>query len=203
MRRRRPGRRGSSSSNPRNPRRVSIRGRPVRLRGEGQARWALPRDLCRGRPMTYQKIKTCLWFDGNAEEAAEFYVSVFKDSSITSITPARPARCSSSRSGWRGRVPRPERGAARSSSTRRCRCRWTAGRRRSWTSCGRSCRRAARGGSAGGSRTATACRGRSSPPSCRSSSRARTAAGRGASMDALMGMTKLDIRALEAAADAA
>ena len=28
--------------------------------------------------MTRQKIKTCLWFDGNAEEAAQFYVSVFK-----------------------------------------------------------------------------------------------------------------------------
>jgi predicted 3-demethylubiquinone-9 3-methyltransferase (glyoxalase superfamily) len=37
-----------------------------------------------------QKIKTCLWFDANGQEAAEFYVSVFKDrgdSSITSITP--------------------------------------------------------------------------------------------------------------------
>jgi predicted 3-demethylubiquinone-9 3-methyltransferase (glyoxalase superfamily) len=37
-----------------------------------------------------QKIKTCLWFDGNGQEAAEFYVSVFKDrgdSCITGITP--------------------------------------------------------------------------------------------------------------------
>ncbi len=37
-----------------------------------------------------QKIKTCLWFDGNGLEAAEFYVSVFKnrgDCGITSITP--------------------------------------------------------------------------------------------------------------------
>jgi predicted 3-demethylubiquinone-9 3-methyltransferase (glyoxalase superfamily) len=36
-----------------------------------------------------QKIKPCLWFDGNGREAAEFYVSVFKDfgdSGITSIT---------------------------------------------------------------------------------------------------------------------
>lgn len=37
--------------------------------------------------MTHQTIRTCLWFDGNAEEAAEFYVSVFKDSGITGITP--------------------------------------------------------------------------------------------------------------------
>jgi predicted 3-demethylubiquinone-9 3-methyltransferase (glyoxalase superfamily) len=37
-----------------------------------------------------QKIKPCLWFDGNGREAAEFYVSVFKDhgdSGITGITP--------------------------------------------------------------------------------------------------------------------
>lgn len=37
--------------------------------------------------MTRQKIKACLWFDGNAEEAARYYVSIFKDSEITSITP--------------------------------------------------------------------------------------------------------------------
>ncbi len=37
--------------------------------------------------MTRQKIKTCLWFDGNAEEAAGFYVSVFKDSGVTGVTP--------------------------------------------------------------------------------------------------------------------
>jgi predicted 3-demethylubiquinone-9 3-methyltransferase (glyoxalase superfamily) len=36
--------------------------------------------------MTQQKIRTCLWFDGNAGEAAEFYVSVFKDSGITGVT---------------------------------------------------------------------------------------------------------------------
>ena len=39
--------------------------------------------------MTRQKIKTCLWFDGNSEEAARFYVSVFKsrgDSAITGVT---------------------------------------------------------------------------------------------------------------------
>jgi predicted 3-demethylubiquinone-9 3-methyltransferase (glyoxalase superfamily) len=29
-----------------------------------------------------QKISNCLWFDGRAEEAAQFYVSVFKDSRI-------------------------------------------------------------------------------------------------------------------------
>ena len=29
-----------------------------------------------------QKITPCLWYDGNAKEAAEFYASVFKDSEI-------------------------------------------------------------------------------------------------------------------------
>jgi len=29
-----------------------------------------------------QKLTPCLWYDGNAKEAAEFYASVFKDSGI-------------------------------------------------------------------------------------------------------------------------
>ena len=33
-----------------------------------------------------QKITTFLWFDGNAEEAANFYTSVFKNSRIKNIT---------------------------------------------------------------------------------------------------------------------
>ncbi|MHB9038230.1 MAG: VOC family protein [Armatimonadota bacterium] len=33
-----------------------------------------------------QKISPMLWFDTNAEEAANFYVSVFKNSKITGIT---------------------------------------------------------------------------------------------------------------------
>ncbi|KIL37101.1 3-demethylubiquinone-9 3-methyltransferase [Cohnella kolymensis] len=32
-----------------------------------------------------QKISTCLWFDGNAEEAVHFYMSIFKNSKIESI----------------------------------------------------------------------------------------------------------------------
>ena len=37
-----------------------------------------------------QKIKPCLWFDGNGLEAAEFYVSVFQgrgECGITAVTP--------------------------------------------------------------------------------------------------------------------
>jgi predicted 3-demethylubiquinone-9 3-methyltransferase (glyoxalase superfamily) len=30
-----------------------------------------------------QKIRPCLWFDGNAGDAADFYVSIFPDSKIT------------------------------------------------------------------------------------------------------------------------
>ena len=32
------------------------------------------------------KITTSLWFDGNAEEAANFYTSIFKDAKITSVS---------------------------------------------------------------------------------------------------------------------
>lgn len=32
-------------------------------------------------------ITTCLWFDGQAKAAADFYCTVFKDSKITSNTP--------------------------------------------------------------------------------------------------------------------
>jgi predicted 3-demethylubiquinone-9 3-methyltransferase (glyoxalase superfamily) len=31
-------------------------------------------------------VTPCLWFDGNAEEAAKFYTSIFKNSKIKSIT---------------------------------------------------------------------------------------------------------------------
>ena len=37
-------------------------------------------------PTTAQKITTFLWYDGNAEEAANFYVSIFKNSRITSLS---------------------------------------------------------------------------------------------------------------------
>ena len=33
-----------------------------------------------------QQISPCLWFDGQAEEAAKFYVSVFKKGKITRVT---------------------------------------------------------------------------------------------------------------------
>ena len=36
--------------------------------------------------MTTKKITPCLWFDNQAEEAANFYVSIFKNSKIESIS---------------------------------------------------------------------------------------------------------------------
>jgi predicted 3-demethylubiquinone-9 3-methyltransferase (glyoxalase superfamily) len=36
--------------------------------------------------MKLSKITPCLWFDGQAEEAAEFYVSIFDDSRIVAVT---------------------------------------------------------------------------------------------------------------------
>ena len=35
--------------------------------------------------MYFNKITTCLWFDGKAEEAANHYVSIFKNSRVSSI----------------------------------------------------------------------------------------------------------------------
>ncbi len=48
-----------------------------------------------------QKITTFLWFDDNAEEAANFYVSIFKDSKIEKITryPEAAANASGRRAG--------------------------------------------------------------------------------------------------------
>jgi predicted 3-demethylubiquinone-9 3-methyltransferase (glyoxalase superfamily) len=45
-----------------------------------------------------QDIKPCLWFDGNAEEAATFYVSLFPDSRIDEVMRA-PADYPSGKAG--------------------------------------------------------------------------------------------------------
>src|SRR4029077_13980695 len=39
-----------------------------------------------------QKIAPFLWFDGKAEEAMNFYISIFKDSKIVSVTRYGEAR---------------------------------------------------------------------------------------------------------------
>ncbi len=38
------------------------------------------------KPKQLQKITPCLWFDSQAEEAANFYVTVFKNSKINYVT---------------------------------------------------------------------------------------------------------------------
>jgi predicted 3-demethylubiquinone-9 3-methyltransferase (glyoxalase superfamily) len=38
-------------------------------------------------PLSKLKITTCLWFDGQAEQAASFYTSIFPNSKITHIQP--------------------------------------------------------------------------------------------------------------------
>lgn len=49
--------------------------------------------------MTTGGFTTCLWFDGQAEEAAHYYVSIFKNSSVDRVgrnvegERARPAPC--------------------------------------------------------------------------------------------------------------
>ncbi len=35
--------------------------------------------------MSVQKITTCLWFDGQAEEAMNYYVSIFKNAKVLSV----------------------------------------------------------------------------------------------------------------------
>jgi predicted 3-demethylubiquinone-9 3-methyltransferase (glyoxalase superfamily) len=37
-------------------------------------------------PTTSQKVSTCLWFDTEAEEAANFYVSVFRKGKINTVS---------------------------------------------------------------------------------------------------------------------
>ena len=39
-----------------------------------------------------QKITPCLWFDDKAEEAAKFYVSIFKNSKTRKVLPATEKR---------------------------------------------------------------------------------------------------------------
>src|SRR4029450_4694375 len=62
------------------PYRLSIRGMPARLT-------VTDHSFVREAPMSklIQRITPFLWFDSDAEEAAKFYVSIFKNSRIGSI----------------------------------------------------------------------------------------------------------------------
>jgi predicted 3-demethylubiquinone-9 3-methyltransferase (glyoxalase superfamily) len=51
------------------------------------AKKAVRSKPARAKPgASIQQISPCLWFDGQAEEAARFYISVFKKGKITAIT---------------------------------------------------------------------------------------------------------------------
>lgn len=39
--------------------------------------------------VSHQKITPCLWFEGNAEEAVQFYTSVFPNSSVSAVHRSR------------------------------------------------------------------------------------------------------------------
>lgn len=67
--------------------RVSIRPRPVRRVDERKGTGTDPAPATRLERTTgdMQKITTYLWFDNQAEEAAEFYTSIFADSRILDV----------------------------------------------------------------------------------------------------------------------
>src|SRR6185436_6785597 len=67
-------------------RRATPRSRPAWRRGW---KWATScwKRCCRRRPMASHKITPFLWFDNQAEAAARFYTSVFKNSKLLNVTP--------------------------------------------------------------------------------------------------------------------
>ena len=132
-----------------------------------------------------QKITPCLWFDTEAEEAAEFYVSLFADAKILDVTHygeagPRPAGTVMTVSfmlegqeylALNGGPEFPFTEAVSFSVS--CEDQEEVDRL-----LGRACSRAAESrASAAGSRTGSACPGRSSPPRCRGCSATRTRSG--------------------------
>ncbi len=71
---------------------LSILGHPVRLLGRSDLhvgcrplRDAAALGVEREENSVTQPIAPCLWFDGNAEDAVDYYVSVFKDSRVLHV----------------------------------------------------------------------------------------------------------------------
>ncbi len=54
--------------------------------------------------MTSEGLTTCLWFDGQAEEAANFYTSLFPNSRITRVTHTNEAHTTVTGTGPPGQV---------------------------------------------------------------------------------------------------
>src|SRR5215467_8551107 len=126
--------------------------------------------------LTAKKITPCLWFDTQAEEAAKFYASVFKNSKLGKVS--RYGKEGFEVHGKKaGTVMTVEfelegqkflalNGGRISSSTRRCRSRSTAKRSKRSTTSGASWQRTVKRAAAAGSRTSSASRGRSSREHC-------------------------------------
>lgn len=120
-----------------------------------------------------QRITPCLWFDGNAEEAVKFYISIFKNSKIDAVSRYGEAGArASGRPGGTGMTIAfrlegqpflalnggpisPSHPPSRSSPTARPGTRSTRS--------GASSARVAGPASAAGSRTSSGCRGRPVP----------------------------------------
>jgi len=94
--------------------------------------------------MAIAKVFPCLWFDGNAEEAAEFYVTLLPDSHVDNLWRS-PAQTPSGPAGMvltvdftvAGQQLQGLNGARSSGSARRCRSSSSARTRRRWIGCGR------------------------------------------------------------------
>jgi hypothetical protein len=127
-----------------------------------------------------QKITPFLWFDGNAEEAARFYTSIFDNSKIVRM----------SHYGEAGPGPKGEvmvvnfeldgerfmalNGGPEFQFSPAVSLLVNCKNQRRWIATGRGCRKGARRSSVGGSRTSTACPGRSSRRSWARCCRTRT-----------------------------
>ena len=95
-----------------------------------------------------QKITPCLWFNDQAEEAARFYISIFKNSTNGEIThygegsPRPKGSVLTVRFQLDGQEFLALNGGPHSRLPRPCRSLCTARRRRNSTGCGSSCPRA-------------------------------------------------------------
>jgi predicted 3-demethylubiquinone-9 3-methyltransferase (glyoxalase superfamily) len=154
-----------------------------------------------------QKIVPFLWFDGQADEAVNFYTSIFKNATITSVTrygdagPGPKGSIMSATFELDGQEFYALNGGPMFKFSRRSPSSSSASRRRRSTTTGRSSRPAARPTSVAGCRTSSASRGRSCPRCSASCSATRDAAKANRVMQAMLKMTKLDVAGLQRAYD--
>jgi len=118
---------------------------------------------------TGQKITPFLWFDDQAEAAANLYVSIFKDSRILSASrygdggPGPKGSVMTVRFQLEGQDFMALNGGPHSSSPKPYRSWWTVRPRKRWTSCGKDSLKAATKASAAGLKTNMVCPGKSFP----------------------------------------